>query len=170
MATTDSPENPLDRWPLGHSTLDANGDGQFTLTDLIERLWALFFLPGDLFLYVLSTYAARLARWLELGPADYGGFVSGVVSVCAWFIAFTIVSITYHYVRDVDRRLTGATRRLLATLGLRVRIGRALLRQRWRTWVAARRPAQPVALVREVELSATELKVLQLHAALAPGY
>jgi DNA-binding MarR family transcriptional regulator len=145
-------------------------DGWFTSTDVFERLWALFFLPGDLFLYVLSTYAAPLARWLELGPADYGGFVSGVLSVCAWFVALTIASITYHYVRDVDRRVTGATRRLLAKAGLRVRIGYALMRQRWRAWAAARRPAKQVAEVREVELSATELRVLQLHAALAPGY
>ena len=71
MATTDSPENPLDRWPFAQFTLDANGDGQFTFTDIFERLWALLFLPGDLFVYVLLAYAAPLARWLELGPGDY---------------------------------------------------------------------------------------------------
>jgi len=170
MATTDSPENPLDRWPFGQLTLDANGDGQFTLTDLLERLWSLFFLPGDLFLYALSTYVGPLARWLELSPADYGGFASAVLSVGAWFVVFAIASITYHYVRDVDRRLTSATRRLVATARLRVRISYAVLRQRWRAWVAARRPAQQVEMVREVELSSTELRVLQLHAALAAGY
>jgi DNA-binding MarR family transcriptional regulator len=170
MASPDSPENPLDRWPLGQLTLDANGDGQFTFTDVFERLWALFFLPGDLFVYVLSTHAAPLARWLELGPADYGGFVSAVLSTCAWFVAFTIASIAYHYVRDFDRRVTGTARRLFTTAGLRVRIAYALLRQRWRAGLAARRPAKQATEVREVELSATELRVLQLHAALAAGY
>lgn len=170
MATTDSPENPLDRWPFAQLTLDANGDGQFTFADVFERLWALLFLPGDLFLYVLSAYAAPLARWLELGPADYGGFVSGVLSTCVWFVALTIASITYHYVRDVDRRLTSATWRLIATARLRARIRYALLRQRWRAWFAARQPAKQATEVREVELSAPELRVLQLHAGLAAGY
>jgi hypothetical protein len=151
-------------------TLDANGDGQLTYTDVLERAWALFFLPGDLCLYVLSTRAAPLARWLELGPGDYHGFVSGVVSVCAWFVAFTMASIAYHYVLDVDRKVTSATRRLLATLALRVRIGHALLRQRWRTRLAARRTVERDAPVRAVELSVTEFKVLELHAGLAAGY
>jgi hypothetical protein len=170
MASPDSPENPLDRWPLGQLTLDANGDGQFTAGDVFATLEALFFLPGDLFLFALSTYAGALARGLGLGPADYGGSVSGVLSACAWFAAFAITSITYHYLRDVDRRVTGAARRLFGTLALRVRISYALLRQRWRAWAAVRRPAREVTEVREVELSATELRVLQLHAGLAPGY
>jgi len=131
---------------------------------------ALFFLPGDLFLFALSTYAGALARQLGLGPADYAGVVSGVLSACAWFLAFTIASIAYQYVRDIDRRVTGATRRLFGMLGLRVRIAHALLRQRWRAWLAVRRPVNQVTEVREVELSATELRVLHLHAGLAAGY
>jgi hypothetical protein len=170
MATTDSPENPLDQWPLGQLTLDANGDGQFTAADVFANLEALFFLPGDLFLFALSAYATPVAHGLDLGPADYRGFVSGVLSACAWFLVFTVASITYHYVRDVDRRVTGTTRRLFAMAGLRVRISYALLRQRWRAWLAIRRPAKQVTEVREVELSATELRVLRLHAGLAAGY
>ena len=166
----DSPASPLDRWPIANLTLDANGDGQLTFADAFERLWVLLFLPGDLFLYELSTHAAPLAQWLELGPADYGGFVSGVLSVCAWLVVFAIVSIAYHYVLDVDQRVTGTTRRLFATAQLRVRIRYTLLRQRWRTWFAGRRPATQVTEVREVELSATQLRVLQLYAGLAAGY
>jgi hypothetical protein len=167
---TDSPQNPLDRWPFAPLTLDANGDGQFTFEDILERLWTLFFLPGDLFLYVLTRYAAPVARWLELGPADYRGFVSGVLSTCVWFVAFTIASITYHYLRDLDRRLTSAVRRLVATFRLRTRIRYALLRQRWRAWFATHQPVRQATEVREVELSAPELRVLQLHAGLAAGY
>lgn len=170
MATTDNTDNPLDRWPFAQQTLDANGDGQFTLADALERLWTLFFLPGDVFLYALSRFAAPIARWLELGPADYQGFVSGVLSICAWFVALTATSITYHYVRDLDRRLSSATWRLIAMARLRLRIKYALLRQRWRAWSAARQPAQPPAEVREFELSALELRVLQVHAGLAAGY
>ena len=170
MATTDSPQNPLDRWPFAQLTLDANGDGQFTFADVFERLWTLFFLPGDLCLYVVLTYAAPLARWLEIGPADYRGLVSGFLSAGAWFVVLTVASVGYQYLRDFDHRVTGATRRLLATFLLRVRISHALLRQRWRAWVATRRPAKQATEVREVELSAPELRVLQLHAALAAGY
>ena len=170
MATTNTPENPLDRWPFAQSTLDANSDGQFTFADVFERLWTLFFLPGDVFLYVLFAHAAPLARWLELSPADYGGLVSAFLSAGAWFVALTITSITYQYVRDVDRRLTSATWRVLATAQVRARIRYALLRQRWRAWFAARQPAMQATEVREVELSAPELRVLQLHAGLAPGY
>ena len=170
MASTDSPENPFDRWPFARLTLDANGDGHFTAADVFEHLEALFFLPGDVCLFALSTYAAPLAHLLGFGPADYGGVVSGVLSACAWFIAFTSASIAYHYMLDLDRRATGATRRLVTTLGLRVRIGYALVRQRWRAWFAAHREAAPAAPLREVELAATEIKVLQLHAGLAAGY
>lgn len=170
MATTDSPESPLDQWPFAQLTLDANGDGEFTFADVFERLWALFFLPGDLFLYVVLTYAAPVARWLELGPADYRGLVSGVLSTGIWFVVLTIASITYQYVRDIDRRLTSATWRFVATVRLRARIRYALLRQRWRAWLAARQPAKQATEVHEVELSAAELRVLQLHAGLAAGY
>ena len=72
--------------------------------------------------------------------------------------------------RDVDRRLTNETRRLVATVRVRARIRYALLRQRWRAWFAARQPPKQVTEVREVELSAPELRVLQLHAGLAAGY
>jgi hypothetical protein len=170
MASTDSPENPLDRWPLPRLALDADGDGHFTSADVFENLAALFFLPGDGCLFALSTYAAPIARLLGFSPPVYGGIVSGFLSACAWFVAFMVTSIAYHRVLDVDRRMTSATHRLFATAALRLRIGHALLRQRWRAWSAARRPTTQVAPVREVALSATELKVLQLHAGLAAGY
>ena len=167
MATADISENPLDHWPFAQLTFDANGDGNFSPADVFERLWTLFFLPGDLFLYALLTYAAPLARWLEISRADYGGLVSAFLSAGAWFVAFTVASITYYYVRDLDRRLSTATWRLIANARLRARIRFALLRQRWR---AAHQPAKQATEVREVELSAPELRVLQLHAGLAAGY
>jgi hypothetical protein len=169
MATL-SPDNPLDRWPLGRLTLDANGDGHVDAADVLANAGSLFFLPGDSCLFALATYAAPLARWLDLGSADYGGVVSAVLSACAWFIAFTIVSIVYHRVLDVDRRLTGAVRGLLASVARHARMARALWRQRWRAWLASHRQAKPEAPSREVALSATERKVLMLHAGLAAGY
>jgi hypothetical protein len=170
MATTDNPGNPLDRWPLASLRLDANGDGEVTGADLFADLESLFFLPGDTLLFGLAKYLNPLARWLDVGPSDYGGIVSGTLSACAWFLGFTIVSIGYYYVRELDYRATGAVHRWVATCALRVRIAHALLRQRWRAWSAARRPIAPAIETREVELSAPELRVLQLHGALAAGY
>src|SRR4029079_16770279 len=123
---------------------------------VFERLWTLLFLPGDLTLFALFKYASPFARWLGLDPADFHGLVSAIISLCAWFIVFTIASVTYHYLRDLDRRATAATRRLLTTARLRLRISYALLRQRWRAWIAAHRPVEQATQVREVELSATE--------------
>src|SRR5690349_18377786 len=109
MATIDSPENPLERWPFVPAP-DAGGD---PLVGILERAWALFFLPGDLCIYALLTYAAPVARWLAFDAADYGGAVSAALSAIAWFFGFVTTSITYHYVRDLDYRLSAATRRAI---------------------------------------------------------
>jgi hypothetical protein len=170
MATTDGPATALERWPLARFALDANGDGEITAADVTACLEALFFLPGDTLLFALLTWVTPLARGLGFGPADFGGVVSGAFSACAWLASYTLCSIAWHYVRDLDHRATGALRRLVATGVLRIRIAHALLRQRLRAHWAARRPPPAEAAVREVELSTPELRVLQVHAALAPGY
>jgi hypothetical protein len=170
MASTDNPENPLNRWSLTRFALDANGDGKLTTADLYQHLHALFFLPGDALLFALSTYAGPVARLFGFGPSDYGGVASGVLSACAWLIVLMVCSITYRSVRDFDRRVTTATRRLFSRTVLRVRIANALLRQRCRTWLAALRRERRTVEVPEVELSGTQLRVLQLHSALPPGH
>jgi DNA-binding MarR family transcriptional regulator len=165
MAATDSVPNPLNQM-----TLDANGDGQLTVGDLPESVGAAFFLPGDIFLWALSTYATPLARLLEISPADYGGVLSGFVSTCVWLASYVGLAVTYHFVRDVDRRLTRATTQLFVTIALRLRIARALLLQRWRALIATRTPSNGVDFAKDLDLSASQLRALRLHAELSAGY
>jgi len=165
MAATDRVLNPLDRLAL-----DANGDGQLALADLFEWLSAAFFLPGDGLLLSLATHAAPLAQLLGIGTADYGGVLSALVSICVWFVAFMSANIAYHFVLDVDRRVTRATKRLVWTATLRVRLARARLLQRWRAWRAARTPANRADAATDVDLSAQQLAALRLHAELSAGY
>ncbi len=166
---TDSPDNPLDRWSLARFALDADGDGRITAADFAQHAIALFFLPGDTALYLLAAWAAPLGRALGFTPPEYGGAVSGVLSACGWFVALVLVSITYHGVLAADRRVTNAIRGWFASIVLRVRIGGTLLRQRWRAWRSTSRPAPRIEPVIGVDLSAAELRVLQMYASLAAG-
>ena len=166
----DSPHNPLERWSLARFALDADGDGRLTPGDLAQHATALFFLPGDCALYVLATFAAPLGRALGFTPPEYGGVVSGVLSACTWFVAFALASIAWHGVLAVDRRLTNAVRASISGAQLRMRIGHALLRQRWRAWFGARAPAPRIEPVIGVDLSPVQLRVLQMYAGLAAGY
>jgi hypothetical protein len=98
----------------------------------------LFFLPGDTFIWVLSSYAAPFADLLGISTADYGGVLAAFVSTCVWIAAFIALSIAYQAVLNFDQRVTGAARRLAATSLRYARMARAVLRQRWRDWRAAR--------------------------------
>jgi DNA-binding MarR family transcriptional regulator len=170
MATTDDLQSPFDRLALARLTLDANGDGQLTTADLAAHAHDLFFLPGDSLIFWLVTYVPPVARLLGVGTADYGGVAAGFFSACAWFIVFMIGSIAYHFVLDVDRRVTSATRQLYSSVVLRIRIARALLRQRCRALLAALKRERRTVVVPEVQLSQGQLRVLQLHSTLPPGY
>jgi hypothetical protein len=170
MATTDDLQSPFDRLALARLTLDANGDGQLTTADLTAHAHDLFFLPGDTLIFWLATYVPPVARLLGVGTADYGGVAAGFFSACAWFIVFMIGSIAYHFVLDVDRRVTGSLRWAFATTVLRVRIAHALLRQRCRSWLALLRRERRTVAVPEVELTKGQLGVLQLHSVLPAGY
>ena len=74
---------------------DMNGDGAVTVSDL--WLWAkwLYFYPGDLFFYGLMSGPKALASFFELSPANYGGIVSGALSLFVWLIvwAFSAVAL-----------------------------------------------------------------------------
>jgi DNA-binding MarR family transcriptional regulator len=156
--------------PQAPAAVDIDGDGELTLNDADEWLLHMFFLPGDWSLWALTTYAPWAARFLDVGPADYGGVLSGYLSVCAWLAALIAAAITYHFIRDADRKLTLAIAQRYDDLLRRLRIGVALLRQRWRRGDAARSRSSSVEFVEDVPLSDRELSVLQLHAELGPGY
>jgi hypothetical protein len=156
--------------PLTRLAFETGGGDHLTTANLVTDLYRLFFLPGDLFVWALTTYAAPLAGPLGVRPNDYDGALAGFVSSCAWVIAFVSVAITIQTVIDFDRRLTTGTQRLFATVVLRVRIAWTLARQRIRAWLATRRrPPEHEVLAAEIEISAAQLQVLRLHTTLAPG-
>jgi hypothetical protein len=156
--------------PIDRVAMDVNADGRITLADVLSWPGAVFFLPGDGLLWAASTYAPPVARLLDIGPSDYGGLLSGVVSAFAWIAAFLSALIFYAKLRDLDGRLTAATVRAYATATLRARIARALLLQRLREWRARRQRSSAVEISTDVVLSPIQLKALRLHATLPPGY
>jgi len=130
----------------------------------------LFFLPGDVSIWALTTYSPPLAGLFGVHPSDYGGVLSGCVSICAWVAAFLSVAIAIQAVVDFDRRLTSGTQRLFSTVVLRLRIARTLWRQRVRGWLANRgRPPKQEVIANEIDISPARLQVLRLHTKLPPG-
>jgi hypothetical protein len=169
MPSTDPPTDP-NASPLARLTFETGGGDHLTIASLVNDLHRLVFLPGDLFVWTLTTYAAPFARLLGVGPKDYGGVLSGFVSTCAWVVAFVVIALAIQTIVDFDRRVTSAMRRLFATVALRVRITRTLARQRLRAWLASRgQPPEQEVIANEVEISSAQLQALRLHVKLAPG-
>ncbi len=82
----------LDREAAGRWFIakDMNCDGVFTISDVL--LWGewVFFLPGDGLLWALMEWQS-VATFLELTPAAYSGWSSGIVSAIIWLIAIAIL-------------------------------------------------------------------------------
>jgi DNA-binding MarR family transcriptional regulator len=169
MPSTDQATDPVPS-PLARLTFETGGGDQLTIANLVTDLHRLVFLPGDQVIWALTTHAAPLARLLGVGPDGYGGVLSGFVSCCVWLVAFASIAIAIQTIVDFDRRVTSAIQRLFATVALRVRIARTLVRQRIRGWLASRKsPAEQAVLASEIEISPAQLHVLRLHAKLPPG-
>jgi DNA-binding MarR family transcriptional regulator len=169
MPSTDPATDPVSS-PLARLAFETGGGDRLTIANLVADVHRLYFLPGDLAIWALTTRAAPLARLLGIRPDDYGGVLSGCVSICAWVAAFLSVAIAIQAVVDFDRRLTSGTQRLFATVVLRVRIARTLWRQRVREWLADRgQPTKQEVIANEIEISPAQLQALRLHAKLPPG-
>src|SRR5687767_10715031 len=127
-----------------------------------------FFLPGDWILYFLSSRAAPVADMLGVGPADYGGTLAGFFAWFCW-IALALVAIaTTSAVRRFDRALTYGL--IDAALGLRRRVRMAFVFAEYRRKLRAQRKEPTIDVTEEPGLSGDELRVLQLHARLSPGF
>jgi DNA-binding MarR family transcriptional regulator len=149
---------------------DVNGDGAFTISDVFLWLGEAFFLPGDWLIWTVGTYVRPVAGFLESGPNDYGGVLSGVVSALVWLGFFLVAIIVYGTVRDLDRALTSMIGRGFAEARRRVRLTFALLAYRLRRQRETGLKRAELDLSQEIELSAAELDVLRLHADLHQGY
>ena len=127
-----------------------------------------FFLPGDWLIYLLSTRAAPIADMIGVGPADYGGTLAGFLAWFCWIALAVIAIVTTSAVRRFDRAVTHGV--IDAAMGLRRRWRMALVFAEYRRKLRAQRKKEPTIDVTEEPLSRDELRVLQLHAKLSPGF
>ena len=148
---------------------DANGDGAATLADAEIWLQHVYFLPGDWLLWLLSAHLPSVAGLFGVGSSPaYGGLASGLVSGFAWLAIAVALIIGCTAVRDLDRRLTRAVSGSCEDVLRRARIAIAVFRSRLR-----RRKQGAVsqgALAENLTLTSEELKLLQAHLELPPGY
>lgn len=66
---------------------DMNCDGVFTISDVGLWLEWAFFLPGDGLLWAVMRGSPKMATFLEITPADYGGWSMGIISASLWLLA-----------------------------------------------------------------------------------
>jgi hypothetical protein len=127
-----------------------------------------FFLPGDWIIYFLSSRAAPVAEMFGVGPADYGGTLAGFLAWFCWISLALVAIATTSAVRRFDRALTYGV--IDAAMGLRRRVRMAFVFADYRRKLRAQRKEPTIDVVEEPGLSRDELRVLQLHAKLSPGF
>jgi DNA-binding MarR family transcriptional regulator len=135
---------------------------------VIPSFEQLFFLPGDWLIYLLSSRAHPIAEMLGLGPADYGGTLAGFIAWTCWIVLAIVAIATTSAVRRFDRVLTG--RIIDACLEVRRRWRMALVFADYRRKLRAQRKEPTIDVAEEPGLSREELRVLELHAKLSPGF
>ncbi|HXS80439.1 MAG TPA: hypothetical protein VN818_09145 [Gammaproteobacteria bacterium] len=135
---------------------------------VIPSFEELFFLPGDWFIYLLSSRAPPVAEMLGVSPADYGGTLAGFIAWTCWIVLAILGIATTSAVRRFDRALTGG----IVDLGLelRRRVRMVFVFAEYRRKVRTQRREPTIDVVEEPGLSRDELRVLELHARLSPGF
>jgi len=127
-----------------------------------------FFLPGDWLIYVLASRVPAGAALFEIGPADYGGTFAGFLAWVCWIVlAITAIAAT-SVLRRLDRAVTD--RIVGAALELRRRVRMALVFARHRRKLRGQRKEPSFDVGEEPSLGRDELRALELHAKLAPGF
>ena len=69
---------------------DMNYDGYVTISDVWLWFKWLFFLPGDFALKFTIIKIEGLAIFFEISFADYGGFLSGIISFVFWLVCYLL--------------------------------------------------------------------------------
>jgi len=127
-----------------------------------------FFLPGDWVIYLLSRWAAPLAEMLGIGPSDYGGTLAGFLAWICWIVLAILGIATTSAVRRFDRALTRGI--VDAVIEVRRHVRMAFVFAEYRRKLRAQRKEPTIDVSEEPGLSRDELRVLELHAKLAPGF
>jgi hypothetical protein len=127
-----------------------------------------FFLPGDWLIYLLASRVPAAADLLQVGPADYGGTLAGLLSSAVWLVLAIGAIATTSAVRRFDRALTSTVVGAAIELRRRVRMALAFARYRRSRHRARKEPSFEVGEL--PSLRQEELRVLELHARLTPGF
>jgi len=71
---------------------DFNGDGAFTISDVWRAWESLYYLPGDLIIWLLLDRVPPVAVFLEITSASYKGWLSGVLSGFLWVLGLLTIA------------------------------------------------------------------------------
>lgn len=156
--------------PVSPWIADANADGRVTIGDVLPWCQHAFFAPGDWALWAIGSHAPAVARFLELGEADYGGRLSAVLSATSWIGLLVVLLLAYRFVRALDRRATNAVAALGREVPLRLRMLHARLRYHLRRGARKTARSEPLDYTMEHELDARELALLEAHAQVEAPY
>jgi hypothetical protein len=127
-----------------------------------------FFLPGDWAVYLLASRAPAFAESFGIGAGDYGGTLAAFLAWVFWLTFAVLAIAATSAVRRFDRAVT--SRIVYAALELRRRVRMAMVIAQYRRKVAAQRKEPSFDVTEEPGLSRDELRVLELHARLSPGF
>jgi hypothetical protein len=127
-----------------------------------------FFLPGDWFVYLLASRVPIVAEFLGVGSQDYGGTFAAFLAWVCWILLAIMLIAATSAVRRFDRALTGGILEAVAELRRHVRM--AVVFTKYRRKLAAQRTEPSFDVGEEPGLTRDELRVLQLHARLSPGF
>jgi len=56
------------------------------ISDVLRYLRHVYYVPGDSLIHWLLARGSRIAQFLEIRTGDYGGLLSGLISLAAWLI------------------------------------------------------------------------------------
>jgi hypothetical protein len=138
-------------------------DGAFAVPSFEQ--W--FFLPGDWSIYWLASRVPAAAELLGVGPAHYGSVFAGFVAWLLWLALAIALIAAAATVRRFDRAVTRGIVDGAAELKRRIRM--ALVFAQYRRGRPAQRK-EPTFDGEEPTLSRDEVRALELHARLAPGF
>jgi hypothetical protein len=127
-----------------------------------------FFLPGDWALYLLASRAPLIAEWLDVGPADYGGTLAGLLAWSLWILLAIALIAATSAVRRFDRAVTRGLVDGVAEVRRRMRM--AITFARYRRGRRAAERKEPTFDGDAAILSGDEVRVLEMHAKIAPGF
>jgi hypothetical protein len=138
-------------------------DGAFAVPSFEQ--W--FFLPGDWSIYWLASRVPAVAEGLGIGPADYGSIFAGFLAWLLWLALAIALIAAAATVRRFDRTVTRRIVDGVAELKRRLRM--ALIFAQYRRRRRAQR-REPTFDGEEPTLSRDEVRALELHERLAPGF